>query len=378
MNKSILIPKAGQLPIRSDLGAIICSDHPLLDLRAPTEVAAGTFPQALNYPLMTDAEREAIGKRYKQQGQDAAIALGVQRVSGAIKAERVQNWVSFFQHYPDAALYCFRGGLRSQVAQQWLFEYTGNYYPRIAGGYKAMRQWVLNELEQLANWLQPLVMSGRTGSGKTLFLNTCRAAIDLEGLANHRGSAFGGRVSPQPSQASFENALVVRLLQQQAQHGSTLLFEDESRNIGSIHLPTSLLQRLAEAPLIVLETSDEERVALTYQAYIVETYADFVALHANPELGFRAFEHYLLASLGKIQRRLGGIHAAQVKDWMQTALSQQQRTGDLSGHQHWIRFILLRYYDPMYNYQLSQKQQRILFKGTTVDIQAFLAERVFN
>ena len=115
----------------------------MLDTRAPVEFVKGAFPGAVNIPLMNDAEREQIGLRYKQQGQDAAIALGHQLVSGETKAARIRAWADFAHRHPDGCLYCFRGGLRSRIARQWIQEEAGIDYPRVAGGYKAMRGFLL-------------------------------------------------------------------------------------------------------------------------------------------------------------------------------------------------------------------------------------------
>nr|HPQ97141.1 tRNA 2-selenouridine(34) synthase MnmH [Thiolinea sp.] len=228
-----------ELPVIEDLHAVLVAGRPLLDVRAPVEFAAGAFPGATNLPLMNDAEREAVGRCYKQAGQDAAIALGLEQVSGAVKTQRIAAWKTFLEALPaqDRVLYCFRGGLRSRIAQQWILEHTGMACPRIKGGYKAMRRYLLDQLDVLPGRFQGWVLSGRTGSGKTRFLNGFRQQIDLEGLANHRGSAFGPNVTPQPTQIAFENALAIALLRQQDAGWQALLFEDESRNIGSVHLP---------------------------------------------------------------------------------------------------------------------------------------------
>lgn len=361
------------LPLIDDLQALFLRDVPLLDVRAPVEFHEGAFPTAQNHPLMDDADRVAIGTRYKQQGQDAAIALGLQRVSGEVKAQRVAAWEQFAREHPDGVLYCFRGGLRSRISQQWLFEQTGLHYPRVKGGYKAMRRFLLNQLETLPAILQPVVLSGRTGSGKTRFLQTLQRTVDLEGLANHRGSAFGGQPTPQPSQISFENALAIQLLRA-LQTQSALLFEDESRMIGSLHLPETFFTRLREAPLVLMQVADAERVEISYQEYVVDTSAAFTALHhGDVERGFAAFSGYLLGSLDKIQRRLGGMRYQAVLKMMQQALAIQARDGTTQAHYDWVRLILLDYYDPMYDYQISKKQERLVFSGSPAEVRDYLS-----
>jgi len=361
------------LPLIDDLHSLFLSDRPLLDVRAPVEFLEGAFPNTTNHPLMDDADREAIGICYKQHGQDAAIALGMQRVSGDIKDARVAAWAAFAREHPDGVLYCFRGGLRSRISQQLLYEYTGIEYPRVEGGYKQMRQFLREQLDSLPNQLQPIILSGRTGSGKTRFLQTITQMIDLEGLANHRGSAFGSQAERQPTQIQFENTLSIALLRKVSQGQTTLLFEDESRSIGSIHLPETFFKRLSEAPVILMQVPDEERVEISYQEYVLDNLQAFTTLHNGDEAaGFAAFSAYLLGSLDKIQRRLGGVRYQQVRQTMQTALAHQERTGQTEGHYDVVRLILLDYYDPMYDYQISKKQDRLVFTGSPAEVRDYL------
>lgn len=364
------------LPVIEDLAALFIQDIPLIDVRAPIEFQEGAFPCATNLPLMDDQDRAEIGKRYKQQGQDAAIALGLERVSGAVKTQRIQAWANFVKHYPHGALYCFRGGLRSRISQQWLYEHTGIAYPRVKGGYKTLRRFLLEQLQNAEQWLQPMVLTGRTGSGKTQLLQHFQQKIDLEQLANHRGSAFGPRTNPQPSQISFENALAIALLRQQARGTTTLLFEDESRMIGSVHIPDELFNTLRTAPLILLQSSDEERIALSYQEYVVDMMAAFEAKQAGDwQLAFTDFSAYILGSLEKVKRRLGGVRYQQVKRLMQVALAYQQTSQELTKHQAWVEYLLLNYYDPMYDYQIQHKQDRLVFSGSPADIAHYLQQK---
>ncbi|QTR46753.1 tRNA 2-selenouridine(34) synthase MnmH [Thiothrix litoralis] len=361
------------LPLVEDLRSLFLSGRPLLDVRAPVEFHEGAFPNTRNHPLMDDADREAIGTCYKQQGQDAAIALGMQRVSGDIKDARVAAWAAFAREHPDGVLYCFRGGLRSRISQQLLYESTGIQYPRVKGGYKLMRRFLLQQLETLPSQLQPIILSGGTGSGKTIFLKTISQSIDLEGIANHRGSAFGTQPNQQPTQINFENQLAIDLMRKLDQGQSTLLFEDESRMIGSLHLPETFFKRLSEAPLVLMQVPNDERVEISYQEYVVDNLQAFTALHHGDEAaGFAAFSQYLLGSLAKIQRRLGGVRYQKAHRMMQDALIQQKRTGKTEAHYDLVRFILLDYYDPMYNYQISKKQDRLVFTGSPAEVRDYL------
>lgn len=165
-----------------DYQRIFLEDVPLIDVRAPIEFQQGAFPLAVNLPLMNDRERQMVGTCYKQQGQQAAIALGHSLVNGKLRAQRTQAWVEQVVRQPTGYLYCFRGGLRSQLVQQWLHE-AGINYPRIMGGYKALRHFLLTTLES-AMTLPMVIVGGNTGCGKTLLINEMAAGIDLENLAH--------------------------------------------------------------------------------------------------------------------------------------------------------------------------------------------------
>ena len=349
------------LPDTDDYRAILLSGAPLLDVRAPVEFAQGAFPMAQNLPLLNDAEREQIGIEYKQHGQQAAIGLGHRLVSGALKAERVHAWRQFAQANPHGYLYCFRGGLRSKTVQQWLAK-AGIIYPRIRGGYKAMRQFLLEELTRSAEALPFIVLGGRTGVAKTRFLRTVTASIDLEALANHRGSAFGREPTPQPSPINFENALSIALLRVREQPTPWVLLEDEGRNIGSLSIPPVLVRAMSQAPLIILEASLAERVQHILQDYIVDKLAAYQRLYGSDE-GFEQFSQFLFASLARIQKRLGGVRYRDLHGLMQDALNVQRTCHGIAGHQAWIEYLLRDYYDPMYDYQLIKKQARIVFRG---------------
>ena len=126
----------------SDFRHIFLNDVPMMDVRAPIEFAQGAFPGVVNLPLMNNEERQKVGTCYKQRGQEAAIALGHSLVSGETKNGRIAAWAAFAKAHPKGVLYCFRGGLRSQITQQWLQSEAGMAYPRVIGGYKAMRTFL--------------------------------------------------------------------------------------------------------------------------------------------------------------------------------------------------------------------------------------------
>ncbi len=222
----------------TDYRTLFLNDVPMMDTRAPIEFAKGAFPGVLNLPLMNDLERQRIGTCYKQHGQQAAITLGHQLVSGEVKAARLQAWVDFTRAHPEGVLYCFRGGLRSQIVQQWLSQDAGIDYPRD----KAMRTFLMQTVEQTVAQSDFVLLGGMTGTGKTDVILQLDNSLDLEGHANHRGSSFGKRATGQPSNIDFENRLAVDLLKKRARGIEQFVVEDESRMVGRCALPLALYQ----------------------------------------------------------------------------------------------------------------------------------------
>ena len=355
-----------------DLRSLFLNDVPLLVVRAPVEFAEGAFPGAENHPLIDDAERHAIGITYAEQGQDEAVVLGERLVSGQHKSARIARWQDFLRRHPDAVLYCFRGGMRSKISQRWLHEHAGIHCPRVRGGYKAMRRFLLDELARNSEVSRPVVIGGRTGVGKTRLLARFDAKIDLEKLAHHRGSAFGNHAQPQPSQVAFENAVSIALMKRIADSNNAFLIEDESRNIGSRHVPPVLYEKLQQSPLVLLEASDEERIEITLQEYVHDALAEFVTLYGQQD-GFERWAGYLHDSLDRIQRRLGGKRHAQAKRLLSDALQMHAGSDCVEDHKAWIGFLLHEYYDGMYSYQLERKAERIVFRGTASEVVDYLA-----
>ncbi|NBF11817.1 tRNA 2-selenouridine(34) synthase MnmH [Pseudomonas sp. Fl4BN1] len=356
----------------TDYRDIFLNDRPMMDTRAPIEFAKGAFPGVLNLPLMTDQERQRVGTCYKQQGQQAAIVLGHQLVSGEVKAQRVQAWADFAKAHPDGLLYCFRGGMRSQIAQQWLKD-AGIDYPRVGGGYKAMRTFLLETIEQALQQCDFVLLGGMTGTGKTEVLGQLEHAVDLEGHANHRGSSFGRRATGQPSNIDFENRLAVDLLKKRDRGLQSFVLEDENRMIGSCALPLSLYQGMQGFPMVWLEDSLESRVQRILDDYVVNLSAEFVELHG--EQGFAQFAERLLESLNRIHKRLGGERHQRLFLLMEAALAEQARSGDVELHRAWIEGLLGEYYDPMYAFQRESKGARIEFTGDHAAVLDYLRNR---
>jgi len=348
-------------PDTEDFASVLLSGVPLLDVRAPVEFSQGAFPASVNLPLMNDEERHRVGLQYKLAGQDEAIVLGHALVSGAVKAERVAQWVQFAKDHPDGYLYCFRGGLRSRISQQWLAE-AGLPYPRLLGGYKAMRSFLIEKLNPSIASSKFILVAGFTGCGKTEVIQNLDATIDLEKLAHHRGSSFGKHATDQPAQIDFDNSLAIAFLRLHAAGKYNIALEDESRLIGKCALPIALRDIMQVSPVVWVEEPTESRVDRILHDYVEDLGGQF-AHKLGPESGFEAFSQRLLESLQNLYKRLGGERHARLNQLMTEALRTQQITGELDSHRNWIRPLLTEYYDPMYEHQRAGKASRIIFSG---------------
>ena len=355
----------------NDYREILLSGAPLMDTRAPIEFSRGSFPGATNLPLMTDDERARVGTCYKESGQDAAIALGHQLVAGEVRANRIAAWAAFAQANPEGYLFCFRGGLRSQIVQRWLAETAGVQYRRVGGGYKAMRQFLMATTEAAVKQRPMWVVGGMTGTGKTELLSGLPHAVDLEGCANHRGSGFGKRVNGQPAQIDFEHRIAIRFLQLEAAGLPGFVVEDEGLFVGKCGLPEPLYRQMALAPLVWLEDAFENRVDRILRDYVVNQLADHRAFYGESE-GFSRFEAHLQQSLANIHKRLGGERYKRAAAMMTDALEAQRLSGAVDGHKLWIELLLREYYDPMYQHQKASKASRIVATGDAAALQQFL------
>jgi tRNA 2-selenouridine synthase len=354
--------------IIEDFKSLFLQDCPMIDVRAPIEFAQGAFPTAINLPILFDDEREQVGICYKQRGADAAEQLGHNLVSGATREARLLAWQEFITNHPDALVYCFRGGLRSQLTQDWLLA-AGTPAPRIKGGYKALRGYLLQVFEALPPLM---ILAGKTGSGKTTLLADLPHQVDLEDRAQHRGSAFGKRLTPQPSQIGFENAVAVDFLKlADAAPSRTVVVEDEGRLIGRVSLPLSLQAAMKQAPLMLLEVDLAARVEHIHEEYIVQHFADLLAATGDHALAQQQHERSFLLALEAIKKRLGGVAHGQLHALMSRAFKAQQR-GDFALHRDWIQTLLVDYYDPMYDYQIGQKAERIIFRGDADSVREYL------
>jgi tRNA 2-selenouridine synthase len=346
----------------SDYRHLFLQDTPLLDVRAPVEFGRGAFPTATNIPLLDDEQREMIGKRYKNAGQEEAIRLGLELATPEIREQRLRAWQDFCEANPQGLVYCFRGGLRSRTTQQWLHE-AGVDYPLVEGGYKAMRRFLIDELELATRSVPLIAVSGLTGVGKTLLLKKIRHHIDFEGIANHRGSAFGrDALDRQPAVVDWENQVSIQYLKHRERFpGRDLFVEDEGRRIGRINMPECVFAALLKAPRAILTVDTEARISFIGEDYIQRSWPHYQRLYGDQ--AENEFSRYVLDNLLRIQKRLGGDRYRQVRRCFEDGLQLFFRDADVSGFYPGIQILLEQYYDPMYLYQIQSKKPEIVFEG---------------
>jgi len=300
-------------------------------------------------PILTNEQFKQVGIEYKKNGSDSAVLLGHSLVKGESKKKLVRLWAEHLKENPGSLVYCFRGGMRSEIAVKWLQDYGVNV-EKLVGGYKNFRSWIISQHLNIDKYKKEwIIIGGLTGSGKTEFLNLFKESIDLEGIANHRGSAFGGKHDGQPSQANFENTLTLDYIKHSYDY---LILEDESRTIGRAGLPGLWYEKMQKSKLVVVEVSNEMRLNNIYSEYVFNELKD--------EITEKEVLSRYLKALSNIKKRLGNKIYVEIKDLMESGFKHD----DENLHKDWILMLLTNYYDKMYHYKLGLRSEYIVFKGS--------------
>jgi len=312
------------------------SGLPLLDVRSPSEFLAGHIPTAINFPILNDENRKLVGICYKTKGHDEAVLLGY-KLAGPHFNEIIKEAFILFPE-KKVSLHCFRGGLRSKI-MSYLLETAGFTINLLDGGYKSYRKFVLDILDKDLNIK---VLGGYTGSGKTEILQNLGAhnsqIIDLEKLANHKGSAFGSLgLGSQPTQEQFENNLAAQILQ--LDNSKTIWVEDESRMIGCLVLPTKIYDKIRSSPLVFLDYTSVER-----SQKIITEYGCFP-------------KDLLIESTKKIRKRLGDETLRLAIDFLA-----------VDDYNNWVS-IILNYYDKTYLFGLEKRTSATIEKTNLRDLE---------
>jgi len=312
------------MPLPLPLPDFLTASGPVLDVRSPAEYEQGHLPGAIGFPLFTNEERVQVGTCYKQVGRDAAVELGF-AIAGPKFAHFIQQAKDLDPtHSRQMRVHCWRGGMRSG-AVAWVLEMAGFEVCTLIGGYKAFRRWVLATFEQP----RPIViLGGMTGTGKTDILHSLAAqgeqVLDLEGLANHRGSSFGAlMLPPQPTNEQFENQAALQWANFSPQQ--RVWIEAESKSIGRCRVPGALFAQMDQAPILEVVRPLSERLALLVDLYAQAPLAD------------------LIKATERIRKRLGGART-------------QEAIALLHNHQFAEAFeLMLEYYDRTYQYDLQRR-----------------------
>lgn len=358
-------------PLTNDFKKIVLEDIPLIDVRAPIEYEKGAFLNSSNSPILNNEERHLIGICYKEKGNEEATKLGYKLVSGKTKESRLKSWIEFIKSNPSTMLYCFRGGSRSRIAQEWLTEDLNKEIYRLDGGYKAFRNYLINSLAKENQNYKPIVLTGFTGSGKTIVLKKIKNSIDLEGIANHRGSSFGAHANPQPTQINFENNLAYALIKCMEQDFKHIVFEDEGKNIGKNFIPQDFFDHFHSGNTVFLEASLEERIENTLKEYVIDSQIEYINKFGK-DLGLNEWFNYIYSSMDRVKKKLGGDRFKVVLNELNLAYNNQLSTNSMDAHKNWIEIFLKEYYDPLYKYSLENNKDKIIFRGNALEVNEFL------
>lgn len=335
----------------------LAKQHPVFDVRSPGEFAHAHIPNAISLPLFTDEERKIVGTAYKQQSKQAAIKLGLDffgvkmkkmveevekmfDVRRTMSDSKIPNTASVHRTSNTVLVHCWRGGMRS-AGVAWLLDLYGFKVYTIIGGYKAYRKWAVAQFEKEYPFK---IVGGYTGSGKTLVLQELvkhqQQVINLEALANHKGSAFGALGElPQPTQEMFENRLAKNLADISwplaaenslptinDKQSTCIWLEDESQRIGNLQIPMPLWRTIRKYPVYFLDIPFEERLN-----YLTEAYGKFT-------------KEQLVNAVIRIQKRLGGLETKNAINYL------------LENNNKECFSILLRYYDKWYLKGLNNRE----------------------
>ncbi len=300
-----------------------------IDVRSPSEFERGHIPGSYTIPLLSDEVRAIVGTIYVQQGKNRAMHVAMEYVGPRLMELVDQAQAIYQKDKKPLAIYCARGGMRSRSVE-WLFKLFQLPVEQVAGGYKAFRNWAL---QQFCTKQKINILGGKTGSGKTEKLYDLQKkgeqVIDLEALAQHKGSVFGGDKARQATQQQFENDLAAQW--SKLDSNKRVWLEDESRKIGSIIIPEALWVQMQESSVYVLETPIEERVKRILKEYGCLD------------------KQFLLKALDEIKDYLGSERYYEVKEL------------GLEGNLEGAIVLLLAYYDKKYEHGLGHKKHVFLF-----------------
>ncbi|MCA1055662.1 tRNA 2-selenouridine(34) synthase MnmH [Rossellomorea aquimaris] len=313
-------------------------DFVFVDVRSPSEYNEMTIPGSYNIPVFDDEERAEVGTLYKQVSKEVATDRGLELFSA-----KLPRFVKQFRELDGKpVVFCWRGGMRSKAAATFL-DLMGISTIRIKGGVRAYRKWVMSQIETLEMKPKAFVLNGGTGTGKTAILHELKKqgfpVLDIEGMANHRGSVFGAIGQHPINQKTFDSLLVNEV--NQLNSSPYVLFEAESKRIGKVLLPSFLMNKKEQAIHIFIELPIAERVS-----HIMEEYR----LHEHHEEFVEGFR--------QIKRRIHSPIANKIEEELK-----------VKNYHMVLEYLLQYYYDPRYIHTAEKygEDQKIILKANTIE-----------
>lgn len=319
--------------------ALHLKDTLLIDVRSEGEYAEATIPGAVNIPIFENEERAAIGTLYHQAGPDPARRLGLKLV--APKLPQKLAVVDKLAGNNKLAVFCWRGGQRSQF-MAGLLDTMGYPVYRIIGGYKSYRQYVNAYLDRAQLTQKAVVLHGLTGVGKTEVLVELEKrglpALDLEGLARHRGSVYGKiGLPPSPSQKAFESSIVKFLTD--IGENNVFIVECESRRIGNLLVPSPLMYSIKNGTRVLLYAPLDRRVKRIRDVYT-----------SGPDGNIRELQK----ATASLEKKIGRNRVESLNDMLAEGNFKPVFT-----------YLLKYYYDPLYKYPEEPDENYDLCVDTT-------------
>lgn len=320
-------------------------DAVFIDTRTPKEFAEDHLPNAINLPILSDEERQLVGITYKQVSREKAIEKGIEFFS-----KKLPDFMKEVDKYKNKKIifYCWRGGMRSRAVVALLDSLSYNAF-QLIGGHKAYRAYVRERLENYQFKPKIIVLWGLTCTGKTELLNQFQNSLDLEGLAQHRGSLYGGIGLTPNNQKKFENLLLQKL--DQLNKEEIVLVEGESRKIGDVQIPGFLYQLISNSKNVLITKSLEKRAEFAVKQYF--------------------FDKQSIEKIKNVTKSLFKVIPNQQKQEVLNLL-ENNRLKEAA------KILLEHYYDPLYNHTLKEKKFSYIVSNDNLEEAMRLLKLIIN
>ena len=314
--------------------ALKLEDAQLIDARSPKEYEEDHLEGAVNIPLLDNDERHEIGTIYKQISRDLAIEKGLTYY--AKKIPTIFKTIEPFKN-KKLVIYCARGGMRSGIIAS-LLDSIGLEVYQIEGGYKLFRHWILDQYQNITINPEVYILYGLTCTGKTELLKRLPNVIDLEALAQHRGSLYGAIGLTPNSQKRFENLLLQKL--KELNDKPFILLEGESRKVGNSQIPEVLWEKMKNGKKILIKRSLELRCQAMVDEYFI-----------NPKI---------VEEIKSITKELRRVISNENKEKIIELVEKKQFAEA-------ARILFVEYYDPLYEHELNKMNFELIVDNKNFD-----------